>query len=128
MEFPKLEIFKDKSLIRHFIRGYFDGDGCISRHDIEETNPVVSVLGTIDFLSFIQNYILVDNVALVRKGNSKITFYISRNGTKATMFMYTLYYKSNIYLDRKYQKFLQYKDCRFKAKALKLLEGKIGEG
>ena len=29
---------------------------------------------------------------------------------------------------RKYQKILQIKDCRFKAKALKLLEGKIGEG
>jgi len=28
----------------------------------------------------------------------------------------------------KYNLFLQFKDCRFRAKALKLLEGKIGEG
>lgn len=129
LEFPKLEIFKDKSLIRHFIRGYFDGDGCISRYDIEETNPVISVLGTIDFLSTIQNYILKDNVALVKNhDNNNFTFCIIRNSTKATLFLYSLYYKSNIYLDRKYQKFLHYKDCRFKAKALELLEGKIGEG
>ena len=129
LEFPNLEIFKDKSLIRHFIRGYFDGDGCISHQDKEQIIPVISVLGTVDFLSTIQNYILMDNCALIKNhDNNNVTFAIHRNAVKAIMFIYTLYYKSNIYLDRKYQKFLQYKDCRFKAKALELLEEKIGEG
>ena len=30
LKFPDEDIFKSKDLIRHFIRGYFDGDGCIS--------------------------------------------------------------------------------------------------
>ncbi len=29
LEFPNKEMFKSEDLIRHFIRGYFDGDGCI---------------------------------------------------------------------------------------------------
>lgn len=29
LQFPNKNIFKSKNLIRHFIRGYFDGDGCI---------------------------------------------------------------------------------------------------
>jgi hypothetical protein len=29
LKFPNLSIFKSEDLIRHFIRGYFDGDGCI---------------------------------------------------------------------------------------------------
>lgn len=69
-----------------------------------------------------------DNPFYLNDPKNKITMVISRGTTKAVMFMYALYYKSNIYLDRKYQKFLQYKNCRFKAKALELLKGKIGEG
>lgn len=129
LEFPKLKIFKDKSLIRHFIRGYFDGDGCISHNDKEQEIPCINVLGTNEMLTPIQNMILMDdNPFYLNNPKNKITLVISRSTAKAVMFMYALYYKSNIYLDRKYQKFLQYKDCRFKAKALKLLEEKIGEG
>ena len=29
LKFPNKDIFKSEDLIRHFIRGYFDGDGCI---------------------------------------------------------------------------------------------------
>ena len=129
LEFPKLEIFKDKSLIRHFIRGYFDGDGCISHNDKEQEIPCINVLGTSEMLTPIQKIILMDdNPFYLNDPKNKITMVISRGTTKAVMFMYALYYKSNIYLDRKYQKFLQYKNCRFKAKALELLKGKIGEG
>lgn len=128
LEFPKLEIFKDRALIRHFIRGYFDGDGCISEDKIREI-PLISVIGTVDVLSFIQNFILKDDLILYQKqDNNNFTFVLQRTSTKAMILLYSIYYKSNIYLERKYQKFLQYKDCRFKAKALKLLEGKIGEG
>lgn len=37
LKFPNESIFKDLSLIRHFIRGYFDGDGCISFGNKEHT-------------------------------------------------------------------------------------------
>lgn len=127
--FPNESIFTNKSLIRHFIRGYFDGDGCISYKDKEHQKPNCSVVGTEDFLSKIQKYILNDSVRLVKnhgKSNETKAYSISLN--KAEAFMYVLYYKSNIYLNRKYNLFLYFKNCRFKAKALKLLEGKIGEG
>jgi hypothetical protein len=45
------EIIPDK-LIRHFIRGYFDGDGCIT------VGPVVKIVGTENFLLSIQNKIM----------------------------------------------------------------------
>lgn len=54
LKFPNINIFKNKNLIRHFIRGYFDGDGCISYGNKEHTYPIVSILGTKDFLDGIQ--------------------------------------------------------------------------
>jgi intein/homing endonuclease len=56
LEFPF--IFKNSNLTRHFIRGYFDGDGCISYAIINnKVQPRVSLLGTKSFLTTIK-YIL----------------------------------------------------------------------
>lgn len=38
LSFPKLSVFRDASLIRHFIRGYFDGDGCITCSNMQHTS------------------------------------------------------------------------------------------
>ena len=129
LKFPDFSIFKDKSLIRHFIRGYFDGDGSLGvyKNDV----PSISLLGTKDFLTTIQNLTLdtsqltINNYA---KNPDSQTYILQHGSSQAVILGYTLYYKSNIYLDRKYQKFLQFQNCRFNAKALELLEGKIGEG
>jgi intein/homing endonuclease len=52
LEFPNENIFKSKDLIRHFIRGYFDGDGCFTRHIYYRTvTPAISILGTPNFLT-----------------------------------------------------------------------------
>ena len=129
LKFPDKSIFKDEKLIIDFIRGYFDGDGCISFCDKTHTRPCISVLGTKDLLTHIDKYIFDDATTLYANSkNNDITLVYCKAGAKAVAFMYMLYYKSNIYLDRKYNLFLQFKDCRFKVKALKLLEGKIGEG
>lgn len=129
LKFPDKSIFKSKDLIRHFIRGYFDGDGCISHIDKTQEKPLISLLGTKEILEPIQKMIFSDNVKLtLNDKNNSMTLVMSRSCVKAIFLLYILYYKSSIYLDRKYQKFLFYKDCRFKAKALKLLEEKIGEG
>ena len=37
LKFPDRDIFKSSDLIRHFIRGYFDGDGCFSRYIYSHT-------------------------------------------------------------------------------------------
>ena len=129
LKFPNYKIFKDKSLIRHFIRGYFDGDGCITHQDKLQTVPCISILGTYDILYHIRNLIFNDTNPFSKNSieNNK-TLVLSRSGIKSVLFMYSIYYKSSIFLDRKYKKYLKYKNCRFKAKALKLLEDKIGEG
>ena len=80
-------------------------------------------------LNNINKQTLNDNNCLVLNNKNNLnTFVLNRSGIKAITFMYMLYYKSTIYLDRKYKLFLHFQNCRFKAKALKLLEGKIGEG
>ena len=43
----------EEGLIRHFVRGYFDGDGCVSFNK-ELDNYIYTILGTKDILSFIQ--------------------------------------------------------------------------
>ena len=129
LKFPDESIFADKSLIRHFIRGYFDGDGSISYTDKTHTKPLISVLGTEDVCNAIQNFIFNEKLNLhLNSPKNPITKVMSRAGAKAMFFMFTLYHKANIYLERKYQRVLEFENCRFRAKALKLLEGKIGEG
>lgn len=50
LTFPDKNVFKDKSLIRHFIRGYFDGDGCITYANANHSSIEVSIVGTKPFL------------------------------------------------------------------------------
>ena len=127
LQFPKIKLSTQLKLA--FVRGYFDGDGCISFHDKSHTKPFCSIVGTTDFLHEIQNTIFeIDKKLVKNHDNNTITMVYQCVGTKALELMYMLYYKANIFLNRKYKLFLYFKDCRFKAKALKLLEGKIGEG
>lgn len=128
LQFPK-NIFNSNLLKVAFIRGYFDGDGCISFSDKKHLKPCCSIVGTSNFLNEIKNSIFDNSHKLTKSHDeNNITMVYSISGTKAMMLLYMLYYKSHIFLDRKYKLFLYFKDCRFKAKALKLLEGKIGEG
>ena len=57
LKFPDKSIFSDESLIRHFIRGYVDGDGCLSWRNKEHTIPSISILGTEHFLEGCKKYI-----------------------------------------------------------------------
>lgn len=57
LNFPKKEIFKDICLIKHFIRGYFDGDGSISRYIHKNiVTPHISIIGTLSFLNELDKY------------------------------------------------------------------------
>ena len=55
LKFPSLNIFKDESLVWDFIRGYIDGDGCISYATKDHSKMLLSLLGTEDFLNSIQD-------------------------------------------------------------------------
>lgn len=109
----------DDNLIRHFIRGYFDGDGCIVgsyvKPDLkwkknENFRTYVSICcKTKTILEDIQNYLTIHNI------NSRIGYYkrddmydIRVPKTQLSK-LYDLFYKdSNFYMQRKHNKFYHY--------------------
>lgn len=131
LEFPDESIFKSEDLIRHFIRGYFDGDGCLSWGNSEHTKPNASCLGTEQFLNKLQEYLPLnrDKYALSynNKEQSLITKVLSFAGNSAIDFALYLYKDSNIYLDRKYEIYKIYLNCRSERGLSGLLLDNIGE-
>jgi hypothetical protein len=106
LKFPKLR----ENLVRHFIRGYFDGDGCITI--MNKKYPQISIVGTKDFLVTLQN-ILIKELGLFKTKLS--TRHPERNHNIRTLFYgsygnclpiyYYFYDKSTIFLSRKKNKF-----------------------
>ena len=101
LEFPDLKQVPEH-LIKHFIRGYFDGDGCIHYRKQVIKNPVViSVLGTPNFLNRMREFIPVKIKKLYRNNKSEKTLVFQTSGVKAQKVLRYLYKDCNIYLDRK---------------------------
>lgn len=124
LEFPNESIFKDKSLIRHFIRGYWDGDGCLSWMDKEHKYPCIEVVGTENFLYSIQKYLQVEFKLQSKKDSVAKQFIVGHY--KAFKIAKYLYSDATIYLNRKYEKYLEY--CRLYEESCRELETNIGEG
>lgn len=96
-----------KDLIPHFIRGYFDGDGCITS---SKSNIKWSILGTSNFLSSIQD-IMVEKLQLNKTKiyKAKNIYSLEYKGRKQIKTIKEwLYNDATIFLERKYNKFLNY--------------------
>ena len=98
----------EEGLIRHFVRGYFDGDGCVSFNK-ELDNYIYTILGTKDILSFIQEKSGVSkkiNIRREKKNNEYKNFYsLSIGGIKSQLIFHDyIYDNANIFLDRKFKK------------------------
>ena len=108
LKFPELSVFKDKELIRHFIRGYVDGDGCISYCDKEHKAMTLRILGTKHFLENMQNNMpLEKNNKIPKKENIyELTFQRAR-GIYVCNFLYK---NCTVYLERKLNRYKEY--CR----------------
>lgn len=97
-----------KYLIRHFIRGYFDGDGCITINSNNNTYNF-NILGTHNFLTAIQNEFInsIDNykATKISKDKRSEVYKLQKGkvcGTKNINDIYNYLYKDcTIYLDRK---------------------------
>lgn len=87
LTFP-IEDIVPNHLIHHFMRGYFDGDGCISG----TKTPSFSVLGTKDFLDKYED-ILINNIKC--KKNKRIH---KKHGIKTRKKLHILAKKQNKYL------------------------------
>ena len=104
LKFPTREQIPE-CLIHHFMRGYFDGDGSITKN-------TVSIIGTSDFLDGYEKYLLL---ALNRNNPNKREHdkrwheniqYIRYGGKKQVNKIFNfLYNNATVYLQRKYDKF-----------------------
>ena len=106
LKFPNRDIFTNKDLIKHFIRGYVDGDGCLTYTSTGRL--VIEIIGTKEFLEeIIIEYPNIFNKTFhkdKRRPNSN-TYAISCSANKADKFASILYDNSKIYLQRKYDRF-----------------------
>lgn len=107
LEFPK-EKQVPSNLLRHFVRGYFDGDGWVG----EKAICIVSTLNFCNSLAEILNQELnVNSYIRARhpERNNNIRM-LELNRKSARKFLKWIYKDSNIHLQRKYERYLKQMD------------------
>lgn len=96
----------DSDLLCHFIRGLFDGDGCIA---IDDSRVRVFITGSVDFMhevsTLINNAINVQAAVRPYKSKPKSADLVISNKTDAVTFLNWIYQDASIYLNRKYEKY-----------------------
>lgn len=117
LKFPEWLI--DPELQRHFIRGYFDGDGCLSSYiKTKSTNSRSyswDITSTIWFCNEVKNIISKElpNITstVVDHTENGITKRLKIKGNRQVLSVCEWMYKdATIYLKRKYEKFLSLKE------------------
>lgn len=99
---PKIQ----KDLIRHFIRGYFDGDGSVGIYNRSNKKYCsITLIGSIALLEDIKTFANITH-KIYKKRTSDL-YYFSLTYNKAYNFLQWIYKDSTIYLDRKYDKYLE---------------------
>lgn len=104
------------NLVRHFIRGYFDGDGsiCASKNRsvvkgklYEYEKPVFNMIGTKEFLSEMLIKMPIERCNYAETNNrSENMIYMTVCKRSDVVKIYDYFYKdSTIFLERKYDKF-----------------------
>lgn len=97
----------EQEMIRHFIRGYFDGDGSIYYKE-NLTCLKVSFCGNNDFLSQLKEYLeslLNICMTIYSKNGTDIKSLVVNHKKDAIKLLDYMYYSSKVYLDRKYNKY-----------------------
>lgn len=109
LSFPKI----DESLYSHFIRGYFDGDGCLFLKNEKNKIDQVSIASTESFCKSVYK-ILIDNSVIYGGGvyesaaKNGITKLVRFGGEyQVKNFCDWIYNEASIYLDRKYNCYIK---------------------
>lgn len=125
-----------KELQNHFIRGYFDGDGCVfysHNEEYKQNTYTVNFVGTLELLSEIQivfeSEAGLNRTKIIKKGNAyQMSYGGFHNFNKIKSYLYS---NSMTFLDRKFKKFIEanetkiYKDERLASQHRNMLK-KIG--
>lgn len=113
LTFPSKEIFETEDLIKHFVRGYFDGDGCISYSGNNYYKPRCCILGTRSILENIEKYSCTKWTWYQANPTSDLIFDIKSNIATSIKFLNWIYEDATIFLERKYNRYLLYKNKNF---------------
>ena len=97
-----------KELIRHFIRGYMDGDGSIYT---SQNSSTVSFTGTLDILKFIGDYFvecgIIRQYKLYPEHHSDFIYSLKVGGNiQSRTLLNHLYDEATVYMNRKYNTYL----------------------
>ncbi len=109
-----------EDLQRHFIRGYFDGDGSIHIRKADNIPCVSFCSGSIEFLKHLQTvfkqHLGLSKTTIFKHKQNK-AFAFTYSGRKSTSLIKDYFYKdAKIFLARKYKKF--FSDWELKVKTL----------
>ena len=97
-------------LTSHFLRGYFDGDGCVTFYeDKKSKNFGMSILGTEEFLIWYQEKLADNNIqSNLRLPNGRKVYELKITNIENLRKFYDFIYKDKCYfLARKYEKFIK---------------------
>lgn len=96
----------------HFIRGYFDGDGCLTSSKLKKNGLQfkIKIVGVECVLDYIKEYIEFNSDIVIRKyykrRENDNVYSIDISGNKQNKKILDLLYKeSNVHLQRKYEKY-----------------------
>lgn len=106
LKFPTSDIVPDK-LMRHFIRGFFDGDGC-AHLNLSKREVSISFTGMEYFLYDLREYLTehlnIRKVVIQKSKRNKTCQMFWGNIRSCELIYKFLYQDCNIYLDRKFEK------------------------
>lgn len=108
-KFPNI----NKNLRRHFIRGVFDGDGCIG---IYPNRSIFTIIGNVDLIQGIQDIISeeckIDKNKLLNNKRDKVNIVSLRWSSISDLLkiQHYIYDNSYIFIDRKREKFMLIKE------------------
>lgn len=104
----KFPDFLSDELLRHFIRGYLDGDGCICLTD--ENRPRIDFTSNKEFIKGLQNYLclklnLQKNKLNQRHSNTETRSIQFSGFNQVNLILNYLYNNATVYMLRKYKSF-----------------------
>lgn len=104
----------NEQLYSYFIAGYFDGDGCIS-YDEKRQKCSTSIVSTMEFCNklsqIFSNIGCKHHIAHPKQCNSNNTYVLRTCGNKSSLLLLDYIYNNNgFHMDRKYQKYLYFKE------------------
>ena len=131
LKFPELSIFKGnlRQLVLHFIRGYVDGDGCLTicKQSNGSLRTELNLVGTESFLDSVNR--IFKKCGYIRNKSCKNyenkAYSLRFSSVSSRKIARLLYENSNVYLERKYNKFLDF--CRLEDESPLRKSSKIGE-